>query len=171
MLFIHSIDKFVSANPNSQSIPPPWQTCLFSMKDMRILMRELQSKAGSVSEGQMASVFRKERVKRLRVDSACIFWVLYPRDPVLVSLLTTGLGPFFPATPFLYETDYSEDASPLPTFSSSQLCLPATWDHWAHLTVPSPSTTSWGSDNNEAGTKRAHAPPPLTQPNALGSTL
>lgn len=36
-------------------------------------MRELQSKAGSVSEGQMASVFRKERVKRLRVDSACIF--------------------------------------------------------------------------------------------------
>ena len=33
----------------------------------------LPSPAGSVSEGQMASVFRKERVKRLRVDTACIF--------------------------------------------------------------------------------------------------
>ena len=34
-------------------------------------MWELQSKAGSVSEGPMASVLRKERAKRLRVDSAC----------------------------------------------------------------------------------------------------
>ena len=84
-------------------------------------MWELQSKAGSVSEGPMASVLRKERVKRLRVDSACNVLGSLPQGSYSHPSSDPWSWAFFPATPFLYEADSSDDASPLPTFNSSQL--------------------------------------------------
>lgn len=90
----------------------------------------------------------------MRVSS----WVLYPRDPIFISLLTTGLGPFFPPTPSLCETDYSNDATHLSTFNSSQLCLPEMPDHRAHSPLSFHSLTREGQHRAKEG----HTPPPLT---------